>query len=45
VGISVTFLYTDSPARCGWTPGIKSVECTTSHWHLQPYQILSFYLL
>ena len=45
VGISVTFFYTDSPVGWGWAPGIKNVECTTSHWHLHPYQILSFYLL
>ena len=45
VGISVTFFYTESPAGWGWASGITNVECTTSHWHLQPYQILSFYLL
>jgi hypothetical protein len=45
VGISVTFFYTDSPAWWSWAPGIKNVECTTSHWHLDPYQILSFNLL
>jgi hypothetical protein len=39
VGISVIFFLTDSLA------GITNFECTTSHWHLHPYQILSFYLL
>jgi hypothetical protein len=39
------FFKTDSPAGWGWAPGIKNAECTTSHWHLHPYQILSFYLL
>jgi hypothetical protein len=45
VEISVTIFYTDSPVGWGWAPGITNVECTTSHWHLHPYQILSFYLL
>ena len=45
VGISVTFFNTVSPVGWGWAPGITNVECTTSHWHLHPYQILSFYLL
>jgi hypothetical protein len=45
VGISVTFFKTDSPAEWGRAPGIQNVECTTSHWHLHPCQILSFYLL
>jgi hypothetical protein len=31
VGISVTFFYTDFPAGRGRAPGIKNVECTTSH--------------
>jgi hypothetical protein len=45
VEISVTFFYTDSPAGWCWAPGMKNVECTTSNWHLHPYQILNFYLL
>jgi hypothetical protein len=33
------FFYTDSPAGWGWALGIKNAECTTSHWHLHPFQI------
>ena len=45
VGISVTFFLYRFPSGVGLSPGDKNVECTTSHWHLHPYQILSFYLL